>query len=101
MDIKEILEAIEIEGASGGDVVFISTSPEMSATEFSKFAKAISAHATATREAGEYFPRCFIMPPGVTVDIARAQIQDQIEITSDSVALNGDVLSPDAGFPHG
>lgn len=101
MDIKEILEAVEIEGASGGDVVFISTSPEMSPADFSKFAKAISAHANATREAGEFFPRCFIMPPGVTVDIARAQTEDRIEITTDSVARTGDVLSPDAGFPHG
>jgi hypothetical protein len=103
MDIKEIIDAVEIEGASGGDVVFISTSPEMSATDFSKFAEAFRSHANATREAGEFFPRCFIMPPGVTVDIARAQTQDQIEITSDALTLACDigVLSPDAGFPHG
>ena len=101
MDIKEILEAVEVEGASGDVVVFISTPPDMSPADFSKFAKTISAHATVTRAAGEFFPRCFIMPPGVAVDIARAQIQDRIEITTDSVVLTGNVLSPDAGFPHG
>ena len=103
MDIKEILEAVEIESASGGDVVFISTSPDMSAADFSKFAEAFKSHATAMREAGEYFPRCFIMPPGVIVDIARDQIQDRIEITTDAVTLTGGLrtLSPDAGFPHG
>jgi hypothetical protein len=102
MEIKEILEAVQVEGAGKGDVVFIALAPTLSAADFSKFAEAFGSHANAMREGGEYFPRCIVMPPGVTVEVARAQVPDRIEITSDAVTLTGEVsaLSPDPGFPH-
>lgn len=102
MEFKELLEAIEIEGAGEGDVVFIATPADMQSDAFMKFAGALRTHVERDRAEGKYFPRCIVLPPGVTVEVARAQSQDRIEIVGD-VGLTGNIrdASPDAGFPHG
>ena len=91
MEIKDVLEAIQIEGAGNGDVVFISFPPDAARSDFMQFAKDLGDHAAKLRAGGDYFPRCIVVPPGVTVEVARAQLQDRIEVAP----------SPDAGFPHG
>ncbi len=91
MEINEILEAVKIEGAQNGDMVFIEVAESMSAQDFVKFGAAFRAHADGLRADG-YFPRCIILPPGVKAEVARTQAQDRIEIQPTPL---------DAGFPHG
>lgn len=79
MEFKDLLEQVEIEGAGQGDVVFIVTPPDMQSDAFLKFAGALRSHVERDRADGKFFPRCIVMPPGVTVEVARAQPQDRIE----------------------
>ncbi|MDQ7977164.1 hypothetical protein QYH69_07875 [Paraburkholderia sp. SARCC-3016] len=91
MEIKDVLEAIQIEGAASGDVVFISFPPETTRADFERFGKELGSNVAQLRAGGDYFPRCIIVPPGVTVDIARAQVQDRIEIVANSVSIAGGI----------
>ncbi|MFM0060029.1 hypothetical protein PQR64_30800 [Paraburkholderia phytofirmans] len=91
MELKELMEAIEIEGAERGDVVFIEVAPDMSYQDFTRFSESFRTHANSIRSEG-FFPRCIILPPGVKAEVARAQAQDRIEIQPAPL---------DAGFPHG
>lgn len=101
MEFKDLLERVEIEGAGDGDVVFIAMPADMRSDDFVKFANALRSTADRDRADGKFFPRCIVVPPGVTVEVARAQTQDRIEIVGD-VTLAGElVASPDADFPHG
>ena len=102
MEFKELLEAVEIEGASEGDVVFITTPADMKSNDFVSFSSALRSHVDRDRADGKFFPRCIVMPPGINVEVARAHLHDRIEIVGNN-AIAGDVLaaSPDAGFPHG
>jgi hypothetical protein len=83
MEINDLLEQVHIEGAGHGDVVFIVTPPEMVSDAFVKFAGALREHVERIRSDGDYFPRCIVMPPGVTIEVARAQSQDRFEIDRD------------------
>lgn len=101
MEIKELLEQIQIEGAGEGDVVFIAIPADMRSDDFVKFANALRSTADRDRADGKFFPRCIVTPPGVTAEVARAQLQDRIEIVGD-VTLSGQLAAgPDAGFSHG
>ena len=100
MEIKELMDAVEIEGAERGDVVFIEVADSMSAQEFVKFSEAFRAHAQTIRAEG-YFPRCIILPPGTRAVVAQRHANDEIVISGD-VTVSGQLnASPDAGFPHG
>lgn len=101
MEFTKLLEQIQIEGAGQGDVVFIVTSPDMQSDAFLKFASALRSHVDRDRADGKYFPRCIVMPPGVTVEVARAQSQDRSEIVADVTATGQLDASPDASFSHG
>jgi hypothetical protein len=100
MEFTEMLEQIQIEGAGQGDVVFIVTPPDMQSDAFLKFANALRSHVDRERADGKYLPRCIVMPPGVTVEVARAQSQDRIEIVTDVTATGQMDASPAAGLPH-
>jgi hypothetical protein len=101
MEFNELLEQVQIEGAGQGDVVFIAMPADMRSDDFVKFANALRSTADRDRADGKFFPRCIVTPPGVTVEVARAQLQDRIEIVGD-VTLSGQLAaSPDAGVPHG
>ncbi|MFM0227847.1 hypothetical protein [Paraburkholderia dipogonis] len=102
MEFTELLEQIQIEGAGQGDVVFIVTAPDMQSDAFVKFASALRSHVDRDRADGKYFPRCIVMPPGVAVEVARAQSQDRVEIAG-GASFIGQTLaaSPDDGSPHG
>lgn len=102
MEIKELLESVQIEGAGNGDVVFISTAPGMSGADFVKFAEAFRSHADNIRATDTYFPSCIVLPPGVTVEVARAEIEDRVEVSS-NLLLSGEIqaASPDAGVSLG
>jgi hypothetical protein len=101
MKIEKLLESVLIEGAGQGDVVFMATPAGMSAADYVKFAEAFKSHAQSIRKSDAYFPRCIVLPPGVSIEVARAQIEDRIEVagTTCSAPLIG--MSPDAGCPHG
>lgn len=102
MELKDFLEQIEIEGSGQGDVVFIMTPPDMQNDAFAKFASALRTYVDRDRADGKYFPRCIVMPPGVTVEVARARSEDRIESVVNVVSA-GEIhsASPDDGFPHG
>ena len=101
MEFNELLEQIQIEGAGDGDVVFLAMPTDMRGDDFVKFASALRSHVDRDRADGKYFPRCIVMPPGVTVEVARAQPQDRIEIVGDEAITGQLVTRPDAGCPHG
>lgn len=101
MEIKELVKAVEIEGAERGDVVFIEVADSMSAQEFAKFGEAFRTHANSIRADG-YFPRCIILPPGTRAVVAQRQPQELVEIggfkfDADEVKA----LSPGTVFPRG
>lgn len=100
MEIKELLDAVRIEGAETGDVVFIEVADSMSAADFGKFGEAFRAHADAIRKEG-YFPRCIILPPGTRAVVAQRHPADEIAIVG-GVTVTGQLRTgPDDGFPHG
>lgn len=100
MEFKQLLDAVQIEGAERGDVVFIEVADSMSAQEFVKFGDAFRAHANSIRAKG-YFPRCIILPPGTRAVVAQRNADDEIAIVGCVTASGQQDASPDAGFPHG
>lgn len=100
MEIKEVIEAVRIEGAENGDVVFIEVAGSMSAQDFVKFGKAFRAHADRIRAEG-YFPRSIILPPGTRAVVAQRHASDAIAIEGDVVISGQLATSPDDGSPHG
>ncbi|MFM0163797.1 hypothetical protein PQR39_25720 [Paraburkholderia sediminicola] len=101
MEFNGLLEQIQIEGTGEGDVVFVAMPADMRSDDFVKFANALRSTADRDRADGKFFPRCIVMPPGVTVEVARAQSQDRIEIVGDETLSDQLAASPDAGVPHG
>lgn len=91
MEFKDLLEQVEIEGAGQGDVVFIEVPDGTTVTEYEQFSNRFREHAKTVRAEG-FFPRCIILPPGFKAEVARAQLQDRIEIRPAAL---------DAGLPHG
>lgn len=84
--MEELLEAVKIEGAENGDMVFIEVADSMSAQEFVKFGEAFRAHADGLRAEG-YFPRCIILPPGTRAVVAQRHPADEISIAGDAAAI--------------
>ncbi|MFM0432413.1 hypothetical protein PQQ75_25605 [Paraburkholderia aspalathi] len=82
MEIKQLLEAVKIEGAESGDMVFIEVADSMSAQDFVKFGEAFREHADSLRAEG-YFPRCIILPPGTRAVVAQRHPADEISIAGD------------------
>lgn len=99
MELKELLEAVEIEGAERSDVVFIEVSENMSAQEFARFGEAFRTHANSIRAEG-YFPRCIILPPGTRAVVAQRQAVDEIVVSGD-VTLSGQLTAIADAVPRG
>lgn len=100
MEIKELMDAVQIEGAERGDVVFIEVAESMSAKEFAQFGEAFRAHANSIRANG-YFPRCIILPPGARAVVAQRHANDEIVISGDVTLTGQPGVIPDAGFTRG
>lgn len=86
MDSKDVVEAIEIEGANEFDHVFVMAPTGMSALEFSDFLESVR-----RLDKPSHYPSLTILPPGFTVAVARKHPNDEIVITAPSVTLTGDV----------
>lgn len=69
--IQDIVKAVE---ASEGDVVFFTFPDSTSLHAFRTTCEHLRIQADKIRAAGGFFPRCIALPPGVSVEVARAAI---------------------------
>jgi hypothetical protein len=88
MKFNGLLEQIQIEGTGEGDVVFVAMPADMRSDDFVKFANALRCTADRDRADGKFFPRCIVLPPGVTVEVARAQAKDRIEVVGSAMCVS-------------
>jgi hypothetical protein len=101
--IDDLVAAIRVDGAGQGDTVFLTLPAGMLPAEYEAFGKRFKKSVDEIRTKADFFPLCYILPPGVKVAVARRDYTETV-ITGDlahPVDHLRDERKPEDGFPCG
>jgi hypothetical protein len=108
--LDDLVAAIKVDSVGQGDTVFLTLPAGMLPAEYEAFGKRFKKSVDEIRARADFFPLCYILPPGVKVAVARRDYTETVTITGD-VKVSGDLAhagdhlrderKPEDGFPYG